>query len=94
MPLKYCSGEEIRKGDRIRLGTEYGVIEFIADPAISDPDTRWYVEEHGDGVMLSVERLGLVFADHPQEDDELEFVSRGDPKTGDESRMPGFPTIE
>lgn len=94
MPLKYSSGEEIRKGDRIRLGSEYGAIEFIADPEISDSATSWYVEEYGDGVMLSMERLGLVFADHPQEDDELELVCRGDSSAGDESRAGGIPSIE
>ena len=76
MPLKYHSGEEIRKGDHIQYGTSFGVIEFIADPSISDPDTKWYVEKYGGDVMLNTEQYGLVFCSSPAEDDELQFVRR------------------
>jgi hypothetical protein len=76
MTLKYFTGEEIRKGDRIRSDNDFGVIEFIADPAVSSPETAWYVQTCGEGVMLRLDNLGAVYAGHPEKDDELELVSR------------------
>jgi hypothetical protein len=43
MPLKYQSGDEIRKGDRILLHGESGHVEFVADPADENPETEWYI---------------------------------------------------
>ena len=77
MPLRYSSGEEIMKGDRILFAGDPATVELIADPEIPDPDTRWYVEEFGQGIMISEPRRhGSVFASDPESDDELEFVSR------------------
>ena len=78
MPLKYHSGEEIREGDRILHGPSRGAVEFIADPVIDDPKTKWYVEEYGGGIMLMTELYGRVFTASPDEDDELELVSRSE----------------
>ncbi len=76
MPLKYKSGEVVMKGDRVLLSEEAGVIEFVADPLLNDPNTLWYVKEYGGGVMVAqLEHLGSVFT-HPEEDADLEFVSR------------------
>jgi hypothetical protein len=84
MPLKYQSGEEVMKGDHVLLSREAGVIEFVADPQISDPNTIWYVEKYGGGVMISqLRNLGSVFDDNPEEDDDLKFVDRCDPSPGD-----------
>jgi hypothetical protein len=47
MVLKYQTGEEIRKGDRILISGQLGEIELIADPLLNDPTTTWYVEEFG-----------------------------------------------
>jgi len=53
------------------------VIEIVADPSNSDPDTHWYIEEFGGGVMVSkLRRLGSVFISDPQLDNDLEFVNR------------------
>jgi hypothetical protein len=79
MALYYHSGEEIRKGDKILLAERFaGEIEFVADPLVDDPATSWYVKEYGGGVMIREPALhGLVFSSKPDQDDELEFVSRG-----------------
>jgi hypothetical protein len=79
MALYYHSGEEIRKGDKILLAEWFaGEIEFVADPLVDDPATSWYVKEYGGGVMIREPALhGLVFSSKPDQDDELEFVSRG-----------------
>jgi hypothetical protein len=84
MSLKYQSGEEIIKGDHVLLSGEPGVIEIVADPHVSDPSTAWYVEEFGGGVMISrLQRLGSVFTEEPESDDDLQFVRRGDSGAGD-----------
>ncbi len=77
MALKYNSGQEIMKGDRVIYAGDPGVVEFIADPLVPDTDTRWYVETYGQGIMISEPRRhGSVFSSDPESDDELEFVSR------------------
>lgn len=78
MPLKYNLGEEILKGDRILLSREPGVIEFVADPSAHNPDVQWYVDEFGGGLMIAHERLGSVFIEEPQSEEDLEFISRSD----------------
>lgn len=76
MPMRYKSGEVVTKGDRVLLSEEPGVIEFIADPLLNDPNTLWYVEKYGGGVMVTqLKHLGSVFT-NPEEDADLEFVSR------------------
>ena len=79
MPLNYMPGEEIRTGDRVRFHGEPGEIELVADPTIADPETDWYVQEYGGGVMvLELQRrhFGRVFLPEPQTTDDLEFVAR------------------
>ncbi len=80
LPLYYQSGEEIRKGDKILYAERFpGEIEFVADPAVNDPETSWYVEEFGGGVMIREPKVhGLAFCSDPESDDEIEFVSRAD----------------
>jgi hypothetical protein len=75
MPLFYKSGEEIRTGDRVMLTGNLGEIEFVADPVLHPDD--WLVIEHGAGVMIVVPKAyGRVFIEKPNEDEDLEFVSR------------------
>jgi hypothetical protein len=51
MALKYQSGEEIRKGDRVLFHRNPAEIELAAsDP--DDPEAAWYIQEFGGGVML------------------------------------------
>jgi hypothetical protein len=75
--LTYTTGEEIRKGDRVLFHSESGEIELVADPAVPDPETDWYVQEHGPGVMiLEPKNFGRVFLPEPQTVEDLEFVAR------------------
>lgn len=78
MVVRYRSGEEIKKGDRVLFHTEPGEIEFVATDA-STPETVWYVQKFGDGVMVWEPKVfGLVFirADSISEYEDLQFVSR------------------
>ncbi|MGO9775632.1 MAG: hypothetical protein ACLPM3_03475 [Terracidiphilus sp.] len=79
MPLYYQSGEEVKKGDKVLYAEKPGEIEFVADPVVIDPATKWYVEEYGGGVMVSVpNHFGSVFSRGLVIDDEIEFMSRGE----------------
>lgn len=77
MTLKYQSGEEIRKGDHVRFHGEPGHVELVASRA-GDPETDWFVQEYGGGVMILDRIAGRTFIDADQLPDyeDLEFVSR------------------
>ncbi|HKT25491.1 MAG TPA: hypothetical protein VJR04_12860 [Terriglobales bacterium] len=78
MILRYQSGVEIKKGDRVLYAGKPGEIELVAvEPG--DQETGWYVTEYGSGVMIREPKLfGRVFisADQLQDAEDLEFVSR------------------
>ena len=75
LPLKYRSGEEIRKGDRVLLHGEPGEIELVADPAESPDDCL--VREQGGGIMvLELKVFGRIFITKPETDEHLTFVAR------------------
>jgi hypothetical protein len=74
--LLYASGEPIQKGDRIRYADGDGVVEFVADRDVTDPETEWFVEEFGGGCMILTEKFGSVFLNEPHDDEDLQFVSR------------------
>jgi hypothetical protein len=77
--LRYQSGEEIRKGDRVLFHREPGQIELVAcEPG--DPETDWFAQEYGGGVMILERISGRTFIPTSQieEYEDLEFVSRAD----------------
>jgi hypothetical protein len=74
MSLKYESGEEVQAGDQVRYHDEAAKIEFVAKA--DDPGTVWYVEQFGGGCMIFAPSFGRVFVSKPQDDEDLEFVSR------------------
>ena len=81
LPLKYRSGEDIRKGDRVRFHGRDAAIEFVAWDG-TDPDSAldWYSKEYGGGVMIREPiAFGSAFipADQLNDCDDLEFVARG-----------------
>lgn len=77
MVLKYLSGEEIKKGDHVLYHGEPGRIEFVASH-LGDPETDWFIQEYGGGVMVLERVSGRTFitADQLADDQDLEFVSR------------------
>lgn len=79
MALTYGTGEEIEKGDRVLFHGEPGEIELVADPAVANPETDWYVQEYGGGVLiLEPKCFGRAFLPEPQTAEDLEFVARRD----------------
>jgi hypothetical protein len=79
LTLKYQSGEEIKKGDRVLFHGVPGEIELVAFDS-EDPETKWYMEEFGGGVRIKEPVSGRTFihADSIPEYEDLEFVSRAD----------------
>ena len=73
MALKYLSGVEVQADDHILYHREAGRVEFVAT---LEGETAWHVEQYSVGCMLAVPSFGLVYV---QPDEDLEFVSRGDP---------------
>ena len=86
MGLKYRTGEEIRRGDRIRFHGKPAEIEAVASDALCDPDdaaTAWHVQEYAGGVMIldsMVSGRTFIRADEIPEYEDLEFVSRAETK--------------
>ena len=85
MILKYRSGEEIKKGDHVLYHGNPAEIELVASNINGDPQTDWYINEFGGGVMISDPMVsGRTFisadqiADQIADYEDLEFVSRAD----------------
>jgi hypothetical protein len=58
--LKYRSGEEIKKGDRVCFHGNPAEVELVAcDP--DDLETAWHVKEYGGGVILDPMVSGRTF---------------------------------
>jgi hypothetical protein len=78
--FRYQSGEEIRKGDRVLFHREPGQIEFVVS-SLGNPETDWFMQEYGGGIMIQDGIAGSTFipSDQIDECEDLEFVSRADP---------------
>jgi hypothetical protein len=78
--LRYRSGEEIKKGDRILFHREPAEIELVAsDP--ENPEARWHMQEFGGGVLVrepGEPNPTFIRADSIDEYEDLEFVSRAE----------------
>ncbi|HKD79526.1 MAG TPA: hypothetical protein VKH81_07510 [Candidatus Angelobacter sp.] len=76
--LKYCSGEEIQKGDHVLFHGNPAEVELVAcDP--NDPEAAWHVQEFGGGVVIldpMVSCRTFIPAGQLDEYEDLEFVSR------------------
>jgi hypothetical protein len=78
--LKYQSGQDIRRGDRVRFHREPAEVEFVATDS-NDPETGWYVQEFGEGVMIrEVNNPNPTFirSDQIGDCEDLEFVARAE----------------
>jgi len=76
--LKYRSGEEIKKGDRVLFHGNPAEVELVAfDP--NEPEHAWHVQEFGGGVMILdpiVSGRTFIATDQLNDYEDLEFVSR------------------
>jgi hypothetical protein len=75
--VKYQSGEEILKGDRVLFHGEPGEIEFVAENTVGDPIVDWHIKTNGSGVMiLEPKFFGRVYIRDADNNEDLVFVSR------------------
>lgn len=79
--LRYRTGEEIHKGDRVRYHGNPAEIELVScDPDDPDPQVAWYMQEFGSGVLILdplVSGRTFLPSDQLEDYEDLEFVSRG-----------------
>ena len=76
-PMKYQTGDEILRGDRVLFHGEPGEIEFIVDALSGDPAMDWYMNEHGPGVMVLEPKIfGRAFIRDTESAEDLVLVSR------------------
>lgn len=75
--MLYPSGDKVRLGDRVRLGSEeQGVVVCSLDTdEFSDDYTRADWSSLGKGVLIEFENLGLIHYVEPEQS--LELVGRG-----------------
>lgn len=76
----YCSGDEIRVGDRVRCGDWTGVVVFVL--GTGSFGARYKSEDWsclGRGFMVEYDQVGLVFSE--QADEDFELVGRAEANT-------------
>lgn len=74
--MKYCDGQEVRLGDKVKLGDDDGGV------VVCSMDTGEYSDEHPEsawgylkrGVMISFPKYGLIHYEEPEED--LQLIAR------------------
>lgn len=77
-PLRYLSGEEIRRGDRVWFHGHQALIEFAA-AELDDPENGWFVRQYGGGVMVNDPAASesiFVPVDQLKSYEDLKFVAR------------------
>ena len=77
MALRYHTGEEIHRGDRVTCGGNAGVIELIVEASTGEPEEDWLFETNGAGIMVAEPKVfGRVYLHDPHEEEDLRFVAR------------------
>ena len=76
--LRYHTGEDVRPGDTVTHLGHPGQVEFVANPSSPTPETEWFIEEFGGGVMVEDSKIGSVFisVESMQDPGDLVFVAR------------------
>jgi len=75
--MRYKSGEEIRKGDRVLFHGEPAEIELVIEKLTGDSAVDWHIREHGAGVMVvEPKNFGRVFLRDTENAEDLVLVSR------------------
>jgi len=74
--MKYCDGQDVRLGDRVKLGSdENGIVVASIDTAeysVGYPEADWsYLKK---GVMIEFPQWGLIHYEQPEPD--LELIAR------------------
>lgn len=74
--MKYPSGEEIQKGDKVLFHGEPGESEFVVDKLVGNPAMDWNMRENGPGVMVLEPKCSVrTYLRDPENAEDLEFVA-------------------
>ena len=77
MSLRYHTGEEIHRGDRVTYGGNAGVIELVVEVLTGEPEEDWLLETNGAGIMVAEPKVfGRVYLHDPHDEEDLLFVAR------------------
>jgi hypothetical protein len=77
MALRYQTGEEIRRGDRVTYGGNAGTIELVVEALTGQAEEDWLFETNGAGVMVAEPKVfGRVYLHDPHDEEDLLFVGR------------------
>jgi uncharacterized damage-inducible protein DinB len=80
--LRYRSGEEMMKGDRVLYHGNPAQVELVSSDANSnDPEEPWHMQEFGGGVMVLYPMVSghtFIPADQIEEYEDLEFLQRAE----------------
>jgi hypothetical protein len=77
MALRYQTGEEIHRGDRVTYGGNAGTIELVVEVLTGELEEDWLFETNRAGIMVAEPKVfGRVYLHDPQEDEDLLFVAR------------------
>ena len=75
--MTYRSGEDIRPGDMITYAGSTGNVEFVVSAATGNAAVDWYIKENPrGGVMIFTEQWGNFFLSDPEQEEDLDLVSR------------------
>ena len=79
MALRYQTGEEIHRGDRVTFCGNAGVIELVVGALTGEPEEDWLLETNGAGIMVAEPKVfGRVYLHDPHEEEDLCFVGRAE----------------
>ncbi len=77
--MKYPDGQEVKLGDKVKLGQDDGVVVCSIDNAEYSND--YSKEQWGylkNGVMINFPSYGLIYYEEPESD--LQLIARAQPK--------------
>jgi hypothetical protein len=77
--LRYATGEEVKRGDRVLYRGLEGIVEFVVVENTGDPALDWYLTQFaGGGIMIRTPELGPTFLSAQDVDGDILFIARAE----------------
>jgi hypothetical protein len=78
--LKYQSGEDVRRGDKVTFGGKAATVELVVVGSNGDPENDWQFETNGPGVLVveaePATLFGRMYMRNPEIKNDLLLVAR------------------